>query len=288
MKIAVDRKINILDFLLEKLGYRSRTKARKLIKYGTVAIDGRKIDRSDITLLPGQSIEITHSKPPGPTLPFKILYEDDFLVAVEKPEGILSVSTDSEKTKTLYRNVYEYVKCCSKKQKRLFIVHRLDRDVSGVILFAKSQKVKELLQNNWGKTEKLYYALVEGCPNQKEGVIKSWLLEAGDYKVSSIPREKSGAKFAVTHYRTIREFGRYAILEIRLETGRKNQIRVHLADINCPVAGDKKYGAKTDPIKRIGLHAFYLAFTHPITGEAVVLTSPMPKSFTHFGSRPRS
>ncbi len=282
MKITVDRKINILDFLLEKLGYRSRTKARKLLKYGTVVLDGRRIDRSDITLLPGQSIEIDHPKPPGPKLPFKILYEDDFLIAVEKPEGILSVSTDSEKTKTLYRTVYEYVKCCSKKQKRLFIVHRLDRDVSGVILFAKSQKVRELLQNNWGKTEKLYYALVEGCPNQKEGVIKSWLLEAGDYKVSSIPKEKSGAKFAVTHYRILKKTGNYTLLEIRLETGRKNQIRVHLADINCPVAGDKKYGAKTDPINRIGLHAFYLAFSHPITNARIVLTSPLPKVFTRF------
>lgn len=152
------------------------------------------------------------------------------------------------------------------------------------MLFAKTPEIKEALQRNWSHTEKLYYALVEGHPHRKEGTIKSWLKETSIHKVYSCPKGPR-TKYAVTHYRQLEEYPRHALLEIRSETGRKNQIRAHLSEMGCPIVGDKKYGATGNPIRRLALHAVALSFTHPVSGKRIRVESPIPKILLKLGKR---
>jgi len=281
MKIQVKEKSALFDFLLDKLGPTSKTKIRKLIQHGAITLDGQKIGAPEHGLLSGQIVEIRRPALPSP---FPVLYEDRYLVAVEKPAGLLSISTDKENFNTFYRAVNQYVQSRSGRRERIFIVHRLDREVSGIMLFAKTPEAKETLQKNWGETEKLYCALVEGHPPQKEGTIKSWLKENPIHKVYSCP-EGPDAKYAITHYRQLMKYPRHTLLEIRLETGRKHQIRAHLSEMRCPVVGDKKYGATGNPFHRIALHAFSLTFTHPVSGKRIRLESSIPKIFGEFGRK---
>ncbi len=281
MMVPVKDKTILIDFLLEKLGTASRTKVRKLIKHGGVILGGKTLTMPDQNLFPGQIIEIRRpAKPPT----FPILYEDPHLIAAEKPPGLLSIGTGKEGTETFYKAVNQYLQLRSNHRERAFIVHRLDRDVSGVMLFAKTVETKEALQKNWHETEKLYSALVEGHPREKEGTIRGWLKDSFTYKVFSNLKDPH-SKFAVTHYRQVKEYPRHALLEIRPETGRKNQIRVHLSEIGCPIVGDKKYGAAGNPIHRIALHATALSFIHPVSGLRIKLESPVPRIFIEFGKK---
>ena len=282
MRIPVKEKCDLLDFLMGKISA-SRTKIRKWVKHGAITVNGQVVMRPDFSLFSGQTVEISRSTPPPP---FPVLFEDPCLIAAEKPPGLLSIGTEKETSNTFYRAVNQYVQFCSHDKERIFIVHRLDREVSGVMLFAKSQAIQETLQRNWSDTEKLYCALVEGHPPEKEGCIRGWLKENRIHKVYSCP-ESPHAKYAVTYYRELKRYPRHTLLEIRLETGRKNQIRAHLSELECPIVGDEKYGASGNPIHRLGLHAFSLSFTHPISGERVRLKSPIPKIFEEFGKRNR-
>jgi 23S rRNA pseudouridine1911/1915/1917 synthase len=282
MKIQVEEKGTLLDLLQNRFKASSKTKLRKMIKHGGVAVDGKAIPIPAHLLVPGQVVEIRRPAPPPP---FPVLYEDPFVIAVEKPEGLLSIASEKEPTHTLYRAVYEYVQSRSRRGERIFIVHRLDREVSGVMLFAKTPEVKDALQKGWSKTEKRYCALVEDHPPEKEGSIKSWLKENPIHRVYSCP-EGPGAKYAVTRYRLLREYPEHALLEIRLETGRKNQIRAHLSEMGCPIVGDKRYGATGDPIHRLALHAVTLSFTHPVSGKRMTLESPVPSAFSRLGKSP--
>jgi 23S rRNA pseudouridine1911/1915/1917 synthase len=282
MKLSVRETSTLFDFLQGNADA-SGTKIRKKIKHGDVRVNGQTVLRPDVLVLPGQTVEISR-----PTLqaPFPVLYEDPGLIAVEKPAGLLSIGTDRETSNTFYRAVNQYVQLSSQGKERIFIVHRLDREVSGVMLFAKSQAVQEALQRNWSTTEKRYSALVEGHPPEKEGCIKTWLKENRIHKVYSCP-EGPHAKYAVTRYRECKRYPRHALLEIDLETGRKNQIRAHLSESGCPIVGDKKYGAAESPIHRLALHAVSLAFTHPVSGERITLKSPTPRLFEELGRRSR-
>ncbi len=275
MKALADERTTLLHFLLDKAPSTSKTKIRKLIKHGGVLVNGEPVHRPDHRLLPGQSVETRRPISPSP---FPILYEDPYMIAFEKPPGLLSVATDRENIHTFYRSVNQYVQLRSNRRERIFIVHRLDREVSGIMLFAKTPEIKETLQKNWGETEKLYCALVEGHLPQEEGTIKSWLSETSTHKVYSCP-EGPSAKHAVTHYRQLARYPRFTLVEIRLETGRKNQIRAHLSELGCPIVGDRKYGAATNPMGRMALHAFALSFTHPVSGKRIKLESPVPKVF---------
>ena len=275
MKIHVKEKDTLFNILYAKLRPASKTRVRKLIKHGAIALGGQILRMPDHLLIPGQTISIER---PATRPPFSVLYEDPYVIALEKPPGLLSVGTGREEPNTFYRMVNQYLHLRSNGRERIFIVHRLDREASGIMLFAKTPEIKGALQRSWGGTEKRYAALVEGRPPEREGTLKSWLTETPAFKVRSGPK-RPGAKFAVTHYRNVKEYPEYTLLEIRPETGRKNQIRAHLSEMGCPIAGDKKYGAAGNPIRRLALHAVALSFTHPVSGERLKIESPLPGDF---------
>ena len=275
------KKNSILINYLMRLGY-TRTKIKQLFKYQAIQVNDERVKTLDQPLLQGDRISLCKENKESKLIPpvgIKIVYEDDAVVVIEKPAGLLTISTEIEKTKTAYYQLNEYLKQRARKEReRIFIVHRLDRDTSGLIVFAKSKLVKQMLQDSWHEVEKRYYAIVEGTPAKKQDDIKSRLRETKALRVYSSHRLNE-TKSATTKYRVIKQGKGYALLDILLVTGRKNQIRVHLADIGHPVAGDKKYGAQTDPVKRLGLHAYHLSFKHPRTGNTMQFKSEMPQRF---------
>ena len=205
-----------------------------------------------------------------------ILYEDKYIIAVSKPHNLLTIGTNKERDKTLYKKVSDYVKKQHKSNK-IFIVHRLDKDTSGIILFAKTEEMKRKLQQNWDKTVRYYVALVEGKTN-KDGTIKNWLRETKTLYTYSSNKPNDG-HLAITKYETIKSKKEYSLLKINILTGRKNQIRVHMKDINHPIVGDKKYGSTKNPIRRMCLHATYLKFNHPKTKKEIEISSNYPNIF---------
>jgi 23S rRNA pseudouridine1911/1915/1917 synthase len=282
MKFVVQEQGSLLELLCQRLHPRSRTSIRKLIRHGAVALDGETTTRGDVSVLPGQTVDIQRTRgAKNDGSPFPILYEDRHIIAVNKPAGLLSIATEKERTKTLYKSLKQYVQLQSRRRERIFIVHRLDREVSGIMLFAKSPEAQEILQRGWSSTEKLYCALVEGHPPQREGTIRNWLRENRAHKVYSSP-EGPGAKLAITHYRQVKVLPEHTLLKIRPETGRKHQIRVHLSEVGCPVVGDRRYGASQSPIHRFGLCAYSLAFDHPFNRRRVRLVIPVPKVMREF------
>jgi 23S rRNA pseudouridine1911/1915/1917 synthase len=263
----------LLDVVIRMLDTATRTTARKLIKNGRVEVDGEVRTRPAYPVLPGQTVEISPRGRKRP--PFTILLEDDHLVAVDKPAGLLSIATDKEHHRTLYRMVSDYVKEAGGGKGRIFIVHRLDRDVSGVMVFAKDEPTKRRLQKSWAGAEKIYRAVVEGRPPAAGGTVRNWLRENRAYRVHVCDRDAGGAREAVTHYRVIRDAAPHCTVEVRIETGRKHQIRVHMAGLGCPVVGDDTYGTGM-PGGDMALHAHVLTFDHPSTGRRTTITSRLP------------
>ncbi|NLA87394.1 MAG: RluA family pseudouridine synthase [Clostridiales bacterium] len=271
----------LLDFLLEKLTNKSRNNVKSLLTNKTVSVDGKTVTRHDHPLWKGQTVTIA-SKAHMLKKQYNqlnILYEDDELLAIDKPAGLLSIATDDEKEKTAYRLMTEYVRI-GNPNGRVFIVHRLDRDTSGVLISAKNERLKLALQSNWNNlvTTRGYTAIVEDMPKERSGQITSWLKETKTHRTYSSSTAGDGRE-AVTNYRVIKASNNYALLKISIETGRKNQIRVHMKDLCHPIAGDKKYGAKTNPLGRLCLHAELLEFRHPFTDRHMILKSAVPKSF---------
>lgn len=206
----------------------------------------------------------------------KILYEDKSIIIISKPSNLLTIGTNKEHNNTLYRKVSEYVKKQHKSNK-IFIVHRLDKDTSGIIAFAKTEPVKRILQRNWDKTKRKYVALVEGKVT-KGDTIKNYLAETKTLK-TYITNDKKIGKLAITKYKPIKGNKEYTLLDIEILTGRKNQIRVHMQSINHPIVGDKKYNSKKNPIRRMCLHATYLEFIHPITNKRLIIEDKYPNIF---------
>ncbi len=208
-----------------------------------------------------------------------VVYEDRDILVVDKRCGLLTVSTNKVRENTVYYLLNTYVrKGNQKSRKRIFIVHRLDRDTSGIIVFAKSEKAKRYLQEEWQGFKKTYYAVVSGVLREKEGVITSYLAENRACKMYSVSDPEKGKK-AMTGYKVLKESEKYSLVEIDLITGKKNQIRVHLADKGCPVVGDKKYGKKEKDIKRLALHAGVLTIVHPHTKEKMTFKTKVPEYF---------
>ena len=217
----------------------------------------------------------------------EILYEDDCLIAVDKPAGLLTVGTATDKTRTVHYILNDYVrKGCAKSRNRVFVVHRLDQWTSGVLLFAKSEEIKLQMQAQWKDTEKKYLAVVLGRLKKKEGMITSYLAENSAYTVFSTTDASKG-KLSHTQYKVIKETEKFSLLEVSLLTGRKNQIRVHMADEGYPILGDRKYGLsraqsngrKNDDYKRLALHAKSISFKHPATGKQMNFTTKTPAYF---------
>ena len=270
----------LLPFLLARVKGKSRNNVKSLLSRRLVAVDGVPLSRFDAPLLPGQQVSILPaSAPKADALPFPILYEDEHLIVVNKPAKLLSVANDKEKTRTAYHLVTDYVKA-RRVDDRIFVLHRLDRDTSGVLMFARDAETKELFQARWNEivTRRGYLAVVEGGPKPAQDTIRSFLVET-DTHLSFSGAPGKGAKEAVTSYQIVKAGRGYALLDISIETGRKNQIRVHMKEKGCPVAGDKQYGARTNPIGRLCLHANELSFTHPATGEQITFKAKMPRDF---------
>lgn len=278
---TVTESCGLLDFLLRNLSNKSRNHVKSLLTHREVLVDGQIITQHDYPLKAGQTIRLAPSLNQGRNQKdiLDILYEDNDLIVINKPAGMLSISTDQEKEHTAYHLLTDYVKQTNPKG-RVFAVHRLDRDTSGVFMVAKSEEIKLALQNNWSDLVSVrgYIAIVEGKLNAKSGTIRSWLKETKTLLMYSSGKAGDGLE-AITDYEVIKETADYSLLKIQLRTGRKNQIRVHMKDIGHPVAGDKKYGAETDPLKRLGLHAYKLELEHPFSHERLCFETEMPQKF---------
>ncbi|MBE1554218.1 RluA family pseudouridine synthase [Sporosarcina limicola] len=278
----VEEPIELLPFLIKMMTKSSRNSVKSVLTRGQVTVDGKMIKQHNHPLQIGQTVAILKNQAAmkeDALVGIEILYEDDVLIAVNKDAGILSVAAKNEEEMTAYRQIKQYVKKENLKN-RVFVVHRLDRDTSGVMLFAKSEDIKKKLQEAWNEVvkERTYTALVEGVVRKKEGTISSWLKESKTFKVHSNPTD-NGGQHAITHYKTLQSNKQFTLLQVQLETGRKNQIRVHMEELGHPVVGDKKYGSTINPIKRLGLHATALALVHPTTGELIRFQADAPKNF---------
>ena len=278
-KFTVETETTLLQFLLENIN-KSRNHIKGLLKRGQIRVDGKARTDFALALRPGQRVEVQLGAPLDTNaMELPIIFEDEDIIVIDKPAGMLTIATDKESENTAYHIVYEYMKR-KPKPGRVFIVHRLDRETSGVLLLAKREPVKLRLQESWTEAVKRrgYIAVVEGVVHPPEGQIKSWLKQTKTLLVYSSDKKDDG-QLAITNYETLKTAEKYTLLDISLETGRKNQIRVHMKDIGSPVAGDKKYGAQTNPLKRLALHASELIVLHPESGEEMVFTAPMPKVF---------
>ena len=223
----------------------------------------------------------SHPKPSPRHTPrgLTILHEDPDIIVIDKSAGLLTMGTDCERQNTAYYRLNEYVKKGNPRSRnRIFIVHRLDRGTSGLLVFAKSEQAKHFLQDNWERFDKRYYAVVHGVLREKQGMISSFLAENACYRVYSVDDAAKG-KFAQTGYQVIKESSRYSLLEIRLFTGRKNQIRVHFSEMGHPVVGDAVYGAADKSAKRLALHSASLTIVHPYTQKEMAFKTEIPSYF---------
>lgn len=280
-KLVVKEPAELMSFLLDALSSRGRNTVKAILARGQVSVNEQVVTKYNYQLRSGQQVIIAWGKVAEEVklTGLRILHEDDDIIVIQKEAGLLSIASPQEKELTAYRQLMEYVRRGNPKN-RIFVVHRLDRDTSGVMMFAKNEKAQQLLQNSWQEAvrERTYIALVEGAVKKAEGTITSWLKESKTFLMYSSHRPNDGQK-AVTHYKVMQSNREFSLLEVNLETGRKNQIRVHMQDIGHPIIGDKKYGSKKNTIGRLGLHARVLAFQHPTTGQTLRFESKIPEKF---------
>lgn len=255
---------------------------RTWLKFQAITVNGRPVSQFDHPLEPGDTVAVRTDRFAAPktrlSSGLKIYFEDAHLLVIEKPEGLLSISSPAETEKTAYFQLTEYLRHKHpRSRERVWIVHRLDRETSGLMVFAKTPSAKEVLQSHWDKFEKKYEAVVEGRLPSASGKLESHLDESNPHHVAVRPKSDQ-TRHAVTHYRVLKTLPHRSLVELTLETGRRHQIRVQLAHAGCPVVGDEKYGARSSPAGRLGLHACFLHFRHPVTGDELRFTSPLPKS----------
>lgn len=282
--LTVEADTLLMPFLLSSMPGKNRHNIKTLLGNKQVLVNGAAALRHDDQLKAGDVVSFEAERIPREKnyRGFSIIHEDHSLIVIDKHAGTLSMGTDTQKDNTAYSMLSRHVKE-QDPDNRIFIVHRLDRDTSGLMVFAKNEEVKLEMQQTWTETvtERTYVAVVEGLVEKTRGTITSYLKETDSMKVYSSQNPAHGVK-AITHYKVLKATRFYSLLELQLETGRKNQIRVHMQDIGHSIAGDKKYGAKTNPIRRLALHARVLAFNHPITGEALKFETGLPRKFLRF------
>ena len=273
--------MNVLEALQRRFPDSSKTTLRQMLQGGRVRVHGA-IEKNAKREVDSEASVVVVSRSEAVALPegLSILHEDDDVIVVFKEHGLLTVATEREREQTAEAYLGEYLR--EKRQGRIHVVHRIDRETSGVLVFAKNFGARESLKEQFAEhsIDRVYIALIEGAMPQASGTIRSHLLERRDLRMQSVEGNPE-AKFAVTHYRTVRTSGRYSMLEVRLETGRKNQIRAHLSEAGHPIVGDRFYGSTVNPLGRLGLHAKTLAFTHPTTGKRLTFSAETPPAFAH-------
>ena len=280
----VREETTLMEFLLKELSGISRNRAKDILVGHGITVDRRNTTRFDEPLHPGQVVRVSKHKRSNMLLNkyVKIVYEDKDLIVIEKNEGILSMPATA-KQYSAKQVLDEYF------QKRHFkctahTVHRLDRETSGLMMYAKNREIAQILEDNWHDIvfDRRYVAVVSGQMEREGGTIESWLKDNKAYITYSSPEDPGGGKYSITHYHTLKTTLRCSLVELKLETGRKNQIRVHMQDIGHPVLGDRKYGDGNDPVGRLCLHAYRLDFYHPRTGEVMNFETPFPREFMKF------
>lgn len=260
----------LIEFLKKMFSNLSKNSVKSLLHNEKVFVNGNMTTKYNYELNVGDTVEIREKVAKN----IDIIYEDKDIIVINKPSGLLTVATEKEKNKTAYHLVMEYLKK-KNKNNRIFIIHRLDKDTSGIIMFAKNERAKHLYQDNWNDIVKkrCYYAVIDGKMENKEGTIKSYLKENGNMVYSV--KDRSG-KLAVTEYKVLKERKNISLLDINLKTGRKNQIRVHMKENKTPILGDLKYGEKSKLINRLALHAYKLELINPVTKKLLIFEASMP------------
>jgi len=279
-KFSVSSRCELLPYLMTLPLGLSRKAAKDLLRFRAVTVSRMTTVKHDTQLQPGDVVTIVTGKQvPAPSLDrqgLKIVYLDDDIVVVDKAAGLLSMGSEAEKERTAHRILNDHLKALSgSPSQQAFIVHRLDRETSGLMLFARSRQVQAAFQDNWKSVTKKYLAVVEGIPSKADGTLRDNLVESKSLRMHRVDR---GGELAITHYRVLRKSRSNALLELILETGRKNQIRVQLSAFGHPIVGDRKYDATTDPARRLALHSFELTFRHPASGIPMNFQSPLPIS----------
>lgn len=273
--LKVDKPDTLLNYILNADLPYSRSKLKSLLKHECIAIDHEVTTQFDDPISVGQTITIVeHNQQRDTSL--EIVYEDKDILVINKPYKLLTVSNKKESENTAFRLASDYVKTQNTKN-RIFVVHRLDQDTSGVMMFAKSERIQKMYQDNWNEIvlDRTYVAIVEGVVEKNKDTIRSFLKEN---KTTHMYSTHTGLE-AITHYEVVRRSKEFTVLKVNLDTGRKNQIRVHMMDIKHPIIGDKKYDALLNPIKRLGLHAYRLQIKNPVTQKVQTFISDLPPKF---------
>lgn len=280
--LSVKKPAQLLDFLLENLN-ESRSKVKATLQGRGIKVNGKTTTQFDLQLQPGMDVAVSKSKRNQYTLKsryVKIVYEDQWIVVIEKNTGILSMAAGHSSLNV--KAVLDDYFAKSRQKCRAHVVHRLDRDTSGLMVYAKDMDTEQTLEHNWHDIvyDRRYIAVVSGEVEEEGGTIENWLKDNKAYVTYSSPVD-NGGKYAITHYHVIDRTTEHSLVEFKLETGRKNQIRVHTADIGHPVCGDVKYGNGDDPLHRLCLHAYMLCFWHPVTRKRMEFETPIPAAFRH-------
>lgn len=277
----IEAEFQLLPFMLQALAPRSRTEIKALLGHSHVQVNGQATTQFDQALVPGDEVVINFSHPflSLNTRMLKKIYEDQDLIVVEKQSGLLTVPAGRNREKTAQQIVEDYLQA-SDGHSHAYVCHRLDQFTSGILIFAKNSRVQQTLRDSWNTyvVERKYMAICEGRPEKEEGEVRSYLVENSVMKVYSTNDPEKG-KLSVTRYKMLKFNGAYSQMDVQILTGRKNQIRVHMSDLGCPVAGDRKYGATTNPGGRLMLHNYALQFIHPVTRENLRFELPLPKIF---------
>jgi 23S rRNA pseudouridine1911/1915/1917 synthase len=279
--ITVAEPAELLSYLFAQWPDEKKKQIRTWLKYQAVTVNGRPTSQFNHPLVPGDVVAIRSDRFAIPKTKLasgmKIYHEDATLIVIDKPENLLSVASVAEGEKTAYFQLTDYLRQGKDHARdRIWIVHRLDKETSGLMVFAKTPEAKAALQGGWESITKRYEAVVEGRLQNDSGVLDSHLDESSPYRVRSAPASGQ-TRHAITRYRVLARAAKRTLVSLELETGRRHQIRVHLADLGHPIIGDEKYGAKTNPAHRLALHACGLVFPHPVTGEEMKFESPLPK-----------
>lgn len=276
---AVKEPMELMNFLIAK-GSMSRNKAKTLLTHRAILVDKKITTQYNFELRPGMMVQMSknHHQKEFKSQHVKLVYEDAYIIVVDKREGVLAVGSEKQKERTVFTILSEYVKRSS-KQHRIYGVHRLDRDASGLMIFAKDERTKQNIQDNWGRlvTERAYVAILEGNIEEDKGCISSWIVD-GQLYVAHAATFNNGDK-AVTYYTTIKRANGYSLVELDLGNGHKEQIRTHMQELKHPIVGDTRSGIGNNPLGRLAMHAFLLRFHHPVTGELLHFETPYPTSF---------